>query len=233
MIFNILNSTATVQDKFIQAISFIVAIIGAIVLHEIAHGYAALFNGDRTAKEMGRLSLNPAAHIDWSGAIMFLIVGIGWAKPVPINSNNFKKPKAGIITTALAGVFINFVLALISFGLMTGMGALLIKYPTMSSFLLVAVKFLYYIAFFGTLINLSLIAFNLLPLYPLDGFRVVEVVTPPNNKFVVFMRRYSLYIFMGLILLGIIPQLDILGMYINAVRTAILKLFALIFGVNI
>ncbi len=233
MIFNILRSTATIQDKFIQAISFVVAIIGAIVLHEIAHGYAALLNGDRTAKEMGRLTLNPAAHIDWSGAIMFLVVGIGWAKPVPINSNNFKKTKSGIVTTALAGVLINFVLALLSFGLMAGMGALLIKYAAMSAFLVILIKFLYFIAFFGTLINLSLIAFNLLPLYPLDGFRVVEVLTPPNNKFVVFMRRYSLYIFLGLILLGIIPQIDILGMYINAVRNVILKLFALIFGVNI
>jgi Zn-dependent protease len=103
----------------------------------------------------------------------------------------------------------------------------------MSEFLIVVVKFIYYIAFFGTLINLSLIAFNLLPLYPLDGFRVIEALTPPNNKFVVFMRRYSLYIFLGLILLGVIPQIDVLGMYINAVRVAILKLFSLIFGVNI
>ncbi len=234
MIFSIIRSDATIQDKFMQIISFVVAIVTAIVAHELAHGVAALINGDRTAKEMGRLSINPAAHIDWSGIIMFLIVGIGWAKPVPVNYNNFKKQKLGVITTALAGVLMNFVVGLVSFGVFVGMGAILLNYSgTMAGFFEVIVKFVYFISLFGTLINLALIAFNLLPLFPLDGFRVIEALTPPNNKFVVFMRRYSLYIFIGLIFLGIIPQLDILGMYLGAVRGLILRLFALIFGVNL
>lgn len=233
MIFNIIRSEGTVQDKFIQVISFLIAIIMAIVLHEMAHGLVALFNGDRTAKEMGRLTVNPVKHLDWTGVLMFLFVGIGWARPVPINPNNFKKPKLGIITTALAGVMMNFIVSLVSFGVMLAMGAIILKVTNISSFLNVLVLFVYNIAFYGTLINIALIAFNLLPLYPLDGFRVIEVLTPPNNKFVVFMRRYSLYIFIGLIFIGIIPQLDVLSMYVGAVQSLILKLFFAIFGVNL
>ncbi|MDE5654828.1 MAG: site-2 protease family protein, partial [Clostridia bacterium] len=94
-------------------IAYLIAMIFAIIGHELSHGYVALWNGDKTAKFMGRLSPNPAKHFDLIGFAMMLLVGFGWAKPVPIDPRNFKNYKKGMVLTALAGVTYNLIMAII------------------------------------------------------------------------------------------------------------------------
>ena len=99
------------RESLLETIAFLVALLTALVLHEIAHGLVAYWNGDITAKYYGRLSLNPAKHFDIIGLIMMLFVGFGWAKPVPVNPNNFKNRKVGAFTVSLAGIVTNLILA--------------------------------------------------------------------------------------------------------------------------
>ena len=236
MLYSLIFGDYTLQDKFILVVCYLTTIYFAIVLHEIGHGLVAKWNGDNTAAMMGRLSLNPVRHFEPIGLVMFVLVGMGWARPVPVNPTNFRKSRAGMVSVALAGVTVNLILSFLSFGLFVGMGAVLANGIDTESFWFVLWKFAYYLGYFGTLINISLIAFNLLPLFPLDGFRLVECFTKPYNKYVTFMRKYSFYIFIALIGLGLIADLtgwpiDVLGMYINAVRSLIVKLYGLILGV--
>lgn len=236
MLYSIIFGDNTIQDKFILIVSYLTAIFFAIVLHEISHGFVAHLNGDDTAKFNGRLSLNPMRHFEPLGMVMFVLVGIGWARPVPINSNNFKNRKVGLVTVSIAGVAMNLILSFINFGIYVGMGALMNRVAIDSVVLAAIVKLIYSLGYFGTFINISLIAFNLLPLCPLDGFRLVEVFTKPNNKYVTFMRKYSMFIFIALILLGVLADFtgwpcDVLGMYISAVQKGITALYGLILGV--
>ncbi len=236
MIINILISNLSAQDKFILIISFTAAVIMAIMLHEWAHAWVAYKNGDLVAKLSGRLSLNPKAHFDVYGLLMFFIVGFGWAKPVPINPDNFKNKRVGIFTTAISGVTMNLIIAFLCFGLSN----LVLLVPSdvlvKSNFVYAMFKLLYYFFYFSTLINVSLIAFNLLPIYPLDGFRVVQAFTKPTNPYVKFMEQYGSFVLLGVIILSrllgnIAPALDIFGMYFEWVQTIVDKLFKLIWGV--
>ena len=102
------------MESIVLLFSYLIAILSAIILHEIAHGYAAYYNGDLTAKYAGRLSLNPLKHLDLIGFLMLLFCGFGWAKPVPIDSRNFKDYKKGMIMTSTAGVLCNFVQAFLA-----------------------------------------------------------------------------------------------------------------------
>lgn len=235
MLYQIIFGSYTLQQKFILAVSFLVSIYFAIVLHEISHGLVAKWNGDPTAKMMGRFSLNPLRHFEPMGLAMYIIIGIGWAKPVPVNPNNFKNLKKGMITVALAGVCMNLILAIISFCGYLGVGYWINQIYDPSAFLEVVVSFLFYTFYFSTYINVSLIAFNLLPLYPLDGFRLIEGFTKPNNKFVYYLRKYSIIVFFILVGLGLVADFtgwncDVLGMYIGQIQAWVTKLYLLILG---
>lgn len=228
--FRYLTQFSEVSEKFLAAIAFLGAIVLAIVIHEYAHGFAAYKCGDATAKFAGRLTLNPLVHFNLFGLIMFVIVGFGFANPVPINPNNFKKQKRDLVLVSLAGVIANFLLAFLSFGILAGLAAIIENVAITSTLLYYLLFLLIQFLYITISINLCLMIFNLLPLFPLDGFRLIEALTPRDNKFVVFMRHYGVYIFLGLILIGaIIPSIDILSMYIGWVQRLILKLFALIF----
>lgn len=235
MLLQIIFGEGTVQDKFIIIVAYIVAIYFAVVLHEIGHGFVAHLNGDDTAKINGRLSLNPVKHFDPLGMAMMLLIGMGWARPVPVDSRNFRSARKGMVTVALAGVTVNLILSFLGFALYVGMGAILQKVEMTSEILIVIVKLFFYIGYLSTFLNISLIAFNLLPIFPLDGFRLIEAFTKPDNKFVVFMRKYSRYLFLVLIMLDIIGDrtgwpCNILSMYIGLVQDGITKLYSLIFG---
>lgn len=236
MLYQIIFGSYTLQEKFILAVSFLAAIYFAIVLHEIAHGVVAKWNGDATAQMMGRFSLNPLRHFEPMGLAMYILVGIGWAKPVPVNPNNFRNTKKGMITVALAGVAMNLILGLISFGVYLGVGYWGMNVVAPSDFLWIVISFLYYTSFFSTYINVSLIAFNLLPLYPLDGFRLIESFAKPNNKFIIYGRKFSIYVFFVLIGLGLVADFtgwncDVLGMYIGLIQSWVTKLYnLLLFG---
>lgn len=167
----------------------LVAIVLSIMLHEVAHGLVALWNGDDTAKRAGRLNLNPVSHFDPVGFLMLIFLRFGYAKPVPVNPYNFKNRKVGMFTVSVAGVTLNLILAYFCYPLYVVCSE--INY--LSTFLLYMV-----------VVNLNLAAFNLLPLYPLDGYRILNCFIPETNKFMSFLKNYSRYILIFLLALGII-----------------------------
>ena len=227
MIFNVLYSANSPEERFVLICAVLLSVVIAIVMHELAHGYVALLQGDYTAKMQGRLTFNPVKHFDVFGFCMMLFAGFGWAKPVPINPYNFRKYRKGLFLVSIAGVVTNIILALVFFVIFVFI------VPMLASNTLFY-QFLYYFSLYSITLNLSLAAFNLLPVYPLDGFRIIESFTRPYNKFCVFMRRYGMYVFLGLIALSYvssfmgIPQLDIISIYTRSIKNFILNLFYLI-----
>ena len=141
-----------------------VALLLSLSLHEFAHAFAASKLGDDTAQLSGRLTLNPLAHLDPVGTLLLLFVGFGWAKPVPVNHFNLREPKRDMAIVSMAGPASNFILAIIS--------ALILNFSGISGGVVYA--FFYFFAFY----NVGLGIFNLLPLHPLDGFKVVSGILP-------------------------------------------------------
>ena len=215
-------------DYFIIILLTLIAVCISLVLHELAHGLVAKWNGDYTAKYAGRLTLNPIKHFDLIGFIMMMLVGFGYAKPVPVNPANFKHYRRGLITVAIAGVVVNLILAFIA-SLCYCLMFLAVSNATTKAAFWVC----WYIwQFFGILatINLSLLFFNILPIFPLDGFKVVEALTYKGNRFCAFMRTNGQYILWGLVGLSFIVSsavenvssipywfeyIDVLGTYLN------------------
>lgn len=193
----------------LYVVAFLFAIMFALVLHEVAHGLVALWNGDKTAKLYGRLTLNPVKHFDWIGLLMMLVVGFGWARPVPVDSRNFKKYKTGCITVSLAGITVNILLAFL-FAMLAVILENVRFTPDTSESVFYLVYFFYFFAILMVQINISFALFNLLPLYPLDGYRFLACFVNENNGFMSFLRKYSLYIMLGFILLENIP---VIGAY--------------------
>ncbi len=186
------------KEVIVLTISLCLVLLISFSLHEFAHAYAAFKNGDPTAKALGRLTINPMAHIDIAGFVCCMLFGFGWAKPVPINPAHFRNYKKGIITTSIAGVLANFILAFIGCGL----------YYVFQIFLapLIVNEYLIMLigSFFGFLynINICLMIFNLLPIPPLDGFNVISAVTKYDNKFVQFMQKYGSIILFAIVIFG-------------------------------
>ena len=152
----------------LYVVALLFAIIFALVLHEVAHGLVALWNGDPTAKLYGRLSLNPLRHFDVIGLVMMLIVGFGWARPVPVDPRNYKNYKTGSITVALAGIIINTILAFLFAMPTVILGNLDIAQMKESVYYLVS--FFYFFSRLMVQLNISFSLFNFFPLYQLDGY---------------------------------------------------------------
>ena len=189
-----------------------------ICVHESAHGLAALALGDPTAKQMGRISLNPLRHVDLVGLVMLAVAHVGWAKPVRIDPRYFKNPKAGMALTALAGPVSNFLLAFV-----TGFIAALCYYGYI---LHPTGKVLYYLFdffYYTTVISCGLGVFNLIPISPLDGSKVLYAFLPERAYFK--LMRYERY---GMILLVLLVMLGafngILGPAVEAVSGFVMKL---------
>ena len=165
----------------------IVAIAVAISVHEFGHAYSAHLLGDDTAKMYGRMTLNPAKHLDAMGLIAMLIVHIGWAKPVPVNPNNFKNYKVGNIIVSLAGVTANIITAIICI--------LINKEINMYAINLIAQYVIMY--------NVGFAAFNLLPIPPLDGWGIISsFIAYKYNEIVYKYESMSSIIFLVLIITG-------------------------------
>lgn len=181
-------------------LAYIVAVAIAFSAHEFSHALVANWCGDRTAKSLGRMSLNPFKHIDTFGMLSFLFVGFGWAKPVPINPLKFRNYKRGIRLVSSSGVVTNFFLSF-AFSAMFYFLAPLLNLSN------VFFMFIFYLLMFSTTINLSLAIFNLLPIYPLDGFNFLSSFMRPDNKFVQFMYRYGSII---LLIVVVLPIFDLI-----------------------
>jgi Zn-dependent protease len=182
----------------IYILSSLAVIFLTLPIHEFAHGFAATKLGDPTPRFQGRLTLNPFAHIDYFGALCILLFGFGWAKPVGVNAYNFKSPKRDMAITAFAGPLSNLAVALISLFLFNLIGLFI---NTVGILFYIA-RFFLYIAF----INVSLAVFNLIPVPPLDGSRVLFAVLP--DKYYFKIMKYERYIYYGMILLIVTGVLD-------------------------
>jgi Zn-dependent protease len=198
----------------LNVILSLIAIFTAIVLHEVAHGYMALRLGDPTARSMGRLTLNPLAHIDPIGTILvplvLAIVGapvFGWAKPVPINPRYFRNPFQGMLFVALAGPGTNITLALAA--TVVGRGLLFLVPQSINtasgSFGVNLIVALFTLLGLFVIYNLFLAGLNLIPIPPLDGSRVLTYFLPTEGRrFMLSMERYGFFILVALLWLGVL-----------------------------
>ncbi len=208
----------------LELLASFLAVMIVITLHEFAHAYVADKCGDPTAKLSGRLTLNPTKHFDPLGILMFALAGFGWAKPVPVNPYNFKNYTKGCVLTSIAGVVVNYLSAFLFYPLY-----LLVAIYVLP---LVAGKYLaillqYFFIYLWSY-SLSFCVFNLLPFYPLDGFRVIDAVNKKRGKVFTFLRDKGSFILLGLIFLSFVADripalaiLDILG-YVMSFATNVL-----------
>lgn len=173
-----------------------------LTVHETCHGLAAYALGDPTAKRMRRLSFNPLHHIDWFGLASMVICGFGWAKPVPVDMRYFKKPKTGMAVTALAGPVSNFLLAL---ALLFG-ASLLGRFAPSNG----VVVWLFSFCLSTAALSVGLGLFNLVPIPPLDGSKVLFSLLPERAYYT--LMRYERY---GMVVLLLLVWLDVGGKYLS------------------
>jgi len=218
-----------VIDRLLGYISIFLALMVVLPLHEFAHAYAAVKCGDPTPKMHGRYTLNPLAHFDPMGLACFVFAGFGWAKPVPINSYNFRDYKKGLFFTSIAGVVANYLLAFLVYPLLILANLYL---PVFGYFKYVIVTSLAYVVS----LSLCFFVFNLIPFYPFDGFRVVDVFYKRRGSVYNFLRYKGTYVLYFLFALSVVAdfsgiwQLDILGILINYVVNIIEKPILLFWG---
>ena len=203
----------TLRDAAVQ----LLAVLFCLTVHETCHGLAALALGDPTAKRQHRLSLNPLRHIDWFGLLMMLVAGFGWARPVPVNPNYFKKPRQGMALTALAGPASNLLLAL----LLLIPARLIHTYAHYSVFNQTALDFLTSTA----ALSIGLGLFNLIPIPPLDGSKVLAVLLP--ERAYRWLMRYERF---GIFALWLLVALGVGGRYMSLAISWVYTLFCRIVG---
>lgn len=222
------------MSHFIQP-TYIISILIAISVHEWAHAFSANKLGDPTAEREGRLTLNPVAHIDLLGAIMFMVVGFGWAKPVPVNPLYFRKPNRDMAITALAGPFSNLVLAFLAFIGLTlllpgdhfSAMQLLDDTRASSPVLTISIDILRNSLY----VNLALMAFNLFPIAPLDGSNIIRIAIPRRHldRYEDFVRLGPWILIFLLIFESVLP-IPVLSGWVMGIVSFVLNGFSTIAG---
>ncbi len=225
------------MDRFVELLASFLAVIVVLSFHEFAHAFVANKCGDPTAKYSGRMTLNPIKHFDPLGVVLFAIAGFGWAKPVPVNPNNFDNYRKGCFWTSAAGVITNYLMAFLFFPMLILVLNFLL--PIVAG--TYAELFFYFLFYYLFAYSLNFCVFNLLPLYPLDGFRIMDALNKKRGKIYWFLRQYGHYILLGLIVLSmaadyipVLGYIDILSYVMsfamNILGWPITKLWGLIFN---
>jgi Zn-dependent protease len=194
-------------------IGLVVLLLYSVIAHEVAHGWVAYLFGDDTARRYGRLTLNPASHIDIVGALMLFIVGFGWAKPVPVNYYNLKNSRFGFVSVALAGCVTNILIAISAL--------FLLQFETIR-----ANTFYYSMLTIVARINIILGAFNLIPIPPLDGSKVLMSFLPQDaQQQLAKLEPYGFFILAFLLFTGLLNP--VIGFMQNLIYGFIALLFKL------
>lgn len=204
----------------------------AFTLHEFSHAYVAYKFGDPTAKLLGRVSLNPSRHLDVLGTLLFLIAGFGWARPVPVNRDNFRNPRLAGILVSAAGPLSNLLIAFVA----VMIHVLLLKYDVLTSFSNERIGeainiFMHYLINF----NVLLFIFNLIPLPPLDGYRIIEDLVPPRTRLKLQeLEKWSIFIFLLIVFLPPVRAVTIGPLFnlIQPIQISFYNFFATIFGLK-
>ena len=211
------------QIDFSNAASLILriaAVFLCLTIHETSHGLAAYALGDPTAKREHRLSLNPLRHIDILGLAMMFFVGFGWAKPVPVDMRYFKNPKSGMAITALAGPLSNFVLAAVLL--------LVCKFMAYHVAVTVFTMALYQFLFTTAFLSVGLGTFNLIPIPPLDGSKVLfSFLSDEMYLKLMYFERYGMLVLLALSFVG--AGNGFLSMLMNTVFRALITLVGLLY----
>ena len=184
-------------------------ILLAITFHEYAHGWTAMKFGDPTAKMMGRLTLNPLVHLDPIGTLMLFLVHFGWAKPVPVDPRYFSDPKRQMLWVALAGPVANMILAFFS-------GILIIGFASSNFMFSSNTALIGNMLVYSLQINLALAVFNMLPIPPLDGSKILRGLLPYEYEHIAFqMEQYGPWVLMSIILFGMMTGVSLFWIFIG------------------
>ncbi len=217
----------SMSQKLLYILITAFAVLLSLSVHELSHGLAAYWLGDKTAKQSGRLSLNPLHHMDPFGALCLFCFGFGWAKPVPVNPWNFNNKKGGMVLTSLAGPISNFLLAFLAyFGVVLLEGRMSLALNTQLFFVLTSVG--YIICRYLVQMNLGLGLFNLIPIPPLDGSKVLNAILPQRLYFKIM--EYERY---GFIILIILINLPFFSTLLFEAEMAIMAFYDTIIGLFI
>ncbi len=208
------------NDQILHYIVMIPPLLLSLTLHEYAHGWVAWRLGDPTAKNMGRLTLNPISHLDPIGAVAFIILNFGWAKPVPVNPRYFRNPIRGMCWVAAAGPITNLILAVFS-AIFCKMLLHLLATTEPSALMEATAIPLLGMLYSSVWINLVLCVFNLLPVPPLDGSRILTGILPAGMvRGWLKVEKYGFAILLVLMLTGVISQ--VIGPFINTLSNILL-----------
>lgn len=231
MLLDVIRSEGSIPEKLLLLLISVLVLLPALTFHEWAHGFAAYKLGDSTAKADGRLSLNPLRHFDPIGTLMLLLVGFGWAKPVPVITRNFKKPRRDFAICSLAGPIANFVLAFLSAFLCVLWDVVCFKLGVGETTNTIIETALYY----SIVYNVGLGLFNLIPIPPLDGSNVL-ICLLPNRAAAKYsrIRLYSHYIIIAIVILSWLPYPlnrieEIIFMPLTWARNGLVQLFVITF----